>query len=371
MKKVLFIGATDFDLEGKNRTLEKKYLGLSRKMRVFVLARGKKGEYEKYQAKFFLMPKKFGKAGMPLWLAKVFFKANKIIRQEHIDTVVSQSPTFDGLISAVLKKINKIELIVEAHGDWIGSPFYYFRLPFQGLIKRILAEMGKFSLKRADKIRAVSGYTGSLARKYAPKGKKIYVFNTFSDIDIFKNETDISYEKYIYYAGWLYRLKGIHILIKAFLKIKKDFPDFKLLITGAGPYKEKLLKLADNDPRIGFTGWKQQKEVKEMMKKCWAYCLPSFLEGFPRVLIEASMLRKAMIGSRTGGIPDMIKDGKNGFLFEAGNSDELAEKLKKIMKDKDLARRMGEAGRRLSEDKYSLKRYFQNYSNMIYEKKPL
>ena len=117
--------------------------------------------------------------------------------------------------------------------------------------------------------------------------------------------------------------------------------------------------------RIEFTGWKSQAEVKDHMRRATCFVLPSLSEGMGRVLIEAAMLRKPSIGTNVDGIPDIIEDNKTGFLFESGNIDDLTDKLDRLMGNKDLAVKMGEAGRRFVEDKFSTEKYFADYARMI------
>jgi glycosyltransferase involved in cell wall biosynthesis len=82
--------------------------------------------------------------------------------------------------------------------------------------------------------------------------------------------------------------------------------------------------------------------------------------------MEAAALRKPVLGSRVGGIPDLVKDGQNGFLFEKGDSNELAKKLKALLSDKNLAVEMGQRGRTLIQKNFSNQKYIDNYLKMIY-----
>lgn len=365
-KKVLFFGTTDFDLEKQNATLERKFGGLIKDIEIFLISRGKGWGQEKYGIKFFLIPK-MNKWLMPFWLFKACSRAKKLIEENKIDTIVAQSPSFDGFVASRLAKKTGAELIVEIHGDYIESLFFYYDFPkiVEIFLRKLFKFFGSRSLARADKIRVISNATDKLAKMYA-KEQKIYRFPTFTDINIFKNETDLSWQPMIYYAGWLYKLKGLQFLIPAFQKLKDKYPEFKLKIVGDGPYRETLEKMAkEGGGNIEFFGWQPLEKVKNDMRNCWVYVLPSLSEGLGRVLIEAAMLRKPSIGTNVDGIPDIIQDGKNGFLFESGNIEELTEKLDKLMGNKELAIKMGEEGRKFVENKFSTEKYFEDYINMI------
>ncbi|RLC34961.1 MAG: hypothetical protein DRZ76_01410, partial [Candidatus Nealsonbacteria bacterium] len=148
MKKVLFIGVTKYNLE-KDIHLRKKFEGLARGIKPYVLAKGKMTIGRKiFGAEFYLLPKNifFWPAALKLafWLCLT----------KKIDVIVAQSPLMEGLVGTILKKILKKELIVEIHGDW-G-------------VRKCLAKLAPISLKNADKIRGVAQYLLVKAQKIVP-----------------------------------------------------------------------------------------------------------------------------------------------------------------------------------------------------------
>ena len=82
-------------------------------------------------------------------------------------------------------------------------------------------------------------------------------------------------------------------------------------------------------------------------------------------MLEAMALSKPVVASRVGGFPDLIKDSENGFLFEVGNVQELAEKLRILLDNKELAVEMGRRGRELVQSQFSNEKYINNYLAMI------
>ena len=104
-----------------------------------------------------------------------------------------------------------------------------------------------------------------------------------------------------------------------------------------------------------FTGYKQDEELKEIINRASFVVVPSeCYENCSMSVLESMAFGKPIIGSRIGGIPEQIEDGKNGFLFEMGNVRELAEKMMVLASDKDLRKKMGRAAREKLERKYSL-----------------
>jgi glycosyltransferase involved in cell wall biosynthesis len=100
-----------------------------------------------------------------------------------------------------------------------------------------------------------------------------------------------------------------------------------------------------------FTGFLE--DVPQIIATFDVAVLPSDFEGMGRVLLEAMAMEKPVVGTRVGGIPDLIEQGVNGYLVSPGNEKELASAVLKILEDKDLAREMGQAGRNKMTDRFS------------------
>jgi glycosyltransferase involved in cell wall biosynthesis len=143
-------------------------------------------------------------------------------------------------------------------------------------------------------------------------------------------------------------------LIQAFTEIKKEIKGARLVIVGEGPLEGRLHDLADKlglTESVLFTGF--QMDVSGIIASFDIAVLPSFFEGMGRVLLEAMAMEKPVVASRVGGIPDLVKDGVNGFLINPGDVKGLAEALKKLLNDKGLANIMGKDGRKRVTDRFS------------------
>ena len=328
MKKVLFIGVTKYDLE-KDVHLRKKFEGLAHGIKPYVLARGKMTFGRKlWGAEFYLLPRNI------FFWPRALILAFWLCLLKKIDVIVAQSPLMEGLVGTILKKIFRKELIVEAHGDWEW--------------RKNLSKIAKISFRNADKIRVVANYLLEKVKRIAPD-KPYFIFPTFTDLDDFLAEREINLENYVLFVGRDDPVKGVKYLTGAFDRIKSEFPEFKLILVGEGLPEGKL--------SLG--------EVREKMRNCYCLVVPSVLEGLPRVIMEAMALAKPVIASNVGGIPDLVKDGQTGFLFKAGDAVELAEKLRILLRDKNMAAEMGRRGRGLVQGQFSNEKYINNYLQMI------
>ncbi|MDB9822169.1 glycosyltransferase family 4 protein [Deltaproteobacteria bacterium] len=166
----------------------------------------------------------------------------------------------------------------------------------------------------------------------------------------------------------LWEGKGHEVLIEAFKDIKKDFNTAKLVIVGEGYLDDKLHGLADEfglTDSVLFTGF--QANVSEIIASFDIAVLPSFFEGMGRVLLEAMAMEKPVVASRVGGIPDLVKDSINGFLTTPGDVEGLADALKKLLNDKNLAIKMGKEARKGVTEKFSADAMLRSINNLYTE----
>jgi glycosyltransferase involved in cell wall biosynthesis len=155
------------------------------------------------------------------------------------------------------------------------------------------------------------------------------------------------------YIGRLSQEKGIKTLIDATMKlfsnrnnISKNILAKKLRIVGDGPLREKMISYVKSnkmDHVIEFLGHKKHEEVLDLIKHCSFVILPSeCYENFPYSVLEAFAYKKPVIGSRIGGIPELVKNWETGLLFKPGDSDELCLKIKFLLEHPDKTKALGE-----------------------------
>lgn len=360
-KRVLFIGVTRYDLSAPHAHLEKKFVPLSRNIDVFVIARGKSFKKNLFGVHFYLIGSKIFFVPLALVIS-VFLCARR-----GVSTIICQGPLTEGIVGTLLKILFKKDLIVEIHGDWVEGPFLNKQRAFAPLLKKCVPAIAKFSFSRADKIRAVAEYFLQELKQEYPK-KKYFVFPTYSDLSLFFEEKKISFKRYICTVAVLSPIKSIDTLIEAFAKIHNSFPEYKLVIVGDGPSLEKHKTQITNyklEGKVILTGRLSPDEVKDVMKDCYAFVLPSLSEGLPRVILEAMALGKPVIASNVGGIPEIVKEGECGFLVDPKDAENLAKKIEELIRFPEATKKMGERGRAFVQGNFSNEKYIENYVDMI------
>lgn len=144
--------------------------------------------------------------------------------------------------------------------------------------------------------------------------------------------------KSILYAGTICHRKGYEVLIRAFAKIAKKYPDWKVILAGNGEI-ENGKAIADDlgiSDQIDFLGWVSGEEKDKAFRESMIFCLPSYAEGFPMAVLDAWAYGLPVITTPVGGIPDIAIDGKNLLLFNSGDIYGLANQMEKMILNEKL-----------------------------------
>ena len=156
------------------------------------------------------------------------------------------------------------------------------------------------------------------------------------------------------------RYKGIDHLIAALPRLLPQWPDLQLAVVGEGDDRSWFEHLADEygvQLHVHFLGGLSQAEMAACYAACEIFALPSRAEGFGLVYLEAMASGKPVIGGAHGGAPEVIEDGKTGYLVPHGDSVQLLSALKTLLNDPGLAREMGARGRTRVEHEFSFREF--------------
>jgi len=158
--------------------------------------------------------------------------------------------------------------------------------------------------------------------------------------------------------GYLGYQKGTFDIIEAAVKIKEILPSIQFVFVGGGEVEKfKAIaaqkQLSDN---THFLGRVDDRERIVQLHSSDIFLLPSYAEGQPIALLEAMAAGLPVISSKVGSIPEVVKEGINGFLIQPGNTDSIVEYLKVLIFDKELRERMGRTNAKEAGEKYELQR---------------
>jgi len=214
-----------------------------------------------------------------------------------------------------------------------------------GLIHRqVMLWAERSSAKQLKWIVAEAKYAKKWALKYNKEARVSVIPHPLRE-DFLNHPVPIPSKKMIS-IGTMGDHKGMDIVLRAFAKVKDN--EASLCLVGNGPKLNDLKNLASGlgiGNKVEFTGALNTQNVIAKMRDSGVYVIASRVDTSPNVLTEAHAIGLPVIGTRVGGIPEMIDEGVDGYLVDMDDTDALAEKMGKLLSNQSLCGIMGKAGR--------------------------
>lgn len=148
--------------------------------------------------------------------------------------------------------------------------------------------------------------------------------------------------------------------------VLEAMPNVTFYWVGDGPYRDKVLQVLSKYKNFQWLGALEYPErVREYLSEIDIYALVSGMDMSPLTLQEAQLMRKPVVATRVGGIPEIMMENKTGFLVEKGDAEGWIDTLSLLINDQKLARQMGEAGRKFVEDKFNWEKITRDFLDSI------
>ncbi|MCX7876366.1 MAG: glycosyltransferase family 4 protein [Melioribacteraceae bacterium] len=280
-------------------------------------------------------------------------KIYSFCKQNQINIIHSHHRYF-GLLAFLISRLLKIKTVTSVH-----SKVYDYKL---------------ISYKSDLLIACSNTIKIHLIKNYNIDGYKIKViYNCVDPTEVVFTKTktellrmlEIPTNKFVigFFGRLDFKEKGIDILLEAFLNLSKVHKDLFLLLIGNGKDEYKIKEfIAQN--KLNSKLINSQKDVFNYYQLIEVFVLPSRIDPFPLVMIEAGLMKKPLIGSNVDGIPELIENEKDGLLFESGNSDDLKNKIQIIINNKNFANQLAENLYCKISKYYTVKNFIFKYQNL-------
>jgi L-malate glycosyltransferase len=311
-----------------------------------------------------------GKIQIIPFLISMLFFSGLIIRKKKISMIHTHWIIPQGIIGAFWKIFYNIPHITTAH---------VLDITITDSI-HTLCGLLRWTLKHADAVSVNSSFTRSQVLRFSPPALSVSIIPMGMDdtriLGIKTNCISKNQKHSILFVGRMIEWKGISILIQAIELVIPSIADVKLILIGDGPDLDKFKKQVQSlelDKVIQFRGKLSDSDLNIEYERSDLFILPSItqknivMEGLGVVLLEAMASGIPVIGSNTGGIPDIIEDGVNGLLVPPGDPKALALAIIRIFNDSYLAERFRDAGLRTVKERFSWDRIADQFSE-IYTK---
>lgn len=242
-------------------------------------------------------------------------------------------------IFALFSRMRRVPVIFHMHGSEFKA-FYAAQLPpLRWLIRKVLQSV--------DKVIVLSESWKVYLLEIAPEADVIVVPNY---VDASEKQQDLRADREgvnLLFLGVLGKRKGIYDLLPAFAEVAARHHDVTLYVGGNGELEKVRQVIADCGfgDRVHLLGWVQGEQKQALLARADVFVLPSYNEGLPVSVLEAMSHGMPVISTTVGGIPQLVRDGEDGFLIAPGDVRALSERLEILCSDAALRQRMGAAAR--------------------------
>ena len=250
-----------------------------------------------------------------------------------------------------------IPLFVLLRGHYWSEMDWNKRTMYRSFPKRIALsqwdKIGKEIFAGATAILPICKYLEKITKKFVP-GKPTNVFSEGVDASKWYNVEGLELKHpcvgLLQYANWWGKTSEMLVL----KKVLERMPDVHFYWVGDGPLRERVLSELNGYNNFHWLGRLQYPDkVREYLSEIDVYALITGMDLAPLSLKEAQLMKKPVVATNVGGNQEMMIDGRTGFLVEQGNHKQLVDKLSLLLEDKELAKKMGEQGRKFIEETFN------------------
>lgn len=317
-----------------------------------------------------------GKLQVPPFATSMAIKMLSVVRTFGIDVINAHWAIPPGFIATATSRIHGLPTVTTLYGAelFIGRQ--------NPLLKRLLVR----TMRASERVVAISPATAQTGVQLAA-GKEIAVIPDGIDIQRFsprnrgveiRHRLGLADCRIVMTCGRMVERKGFQYLVSAMPGIVSRMADAKLIIIGDGPQKTKLQALASSlgvTDKVVFCGFVSAEDLPGYYAACDVFVLPSITdnwgdtEGSGTTVLEAMATGKPVIGTRVGGIPYALRTGC-GFLVDEKDPSQLEDTIVRVLSDRDMAERLGIAGRGVVEGTFSwdivTRQYVEQFKALVH-----
>jgi glycosyltransferase involved in cell wall biosynthesis len=324
-------------------SLEQKFAALEAELDVRVLASAGRGSGS--DARFMLVPPIRPRAldGLAFY-ALLPFRVARELRAFRPDAVLAQGAQ-EAALALLGRKLARVRtrVIADIHGD-PAAPARLYGSPRRRALAPLADALARYGLRRSDGVRTISAYTSGVVRTAGVEPTA--EFAAFMDLEPFveSDPAPLPERPVALFVGVLERYKAVDVLAEAWRIAAPRVPGATLHLVGRGTLNEVAEQLARDLPaQARWTESLSTPEVAVALDEATLLVLPSRSEGLGRVVVEAFCRGRGVVGSRVGGIPDLVEDDVSGILVPPEDATALADALVRVLTDRALAERLGAA----------------------------
>jgi glycosyltransferase involved in cell wall biosynthesis/predicted amidohydrolase len=288
-----------------------------------------------------------------LYYVKIRTCMMNFILENGIEIVHSHLGHADFLVSGIPRTV--VSTVATVHGDrsWMGIRSLTVPTSLTGPLVKWREHMFRSALTRVGMVTAVSTFTLRALSAWEPqlKHKTVVIVNGVSvpDIQATRKSDLIPKESFnLLFPGGTRTPKGGALVIRALALVTKEIPFAHIYIAGDVPSKHPLREIVRQmrlESNTTFTGFLPVQQYRNLLKSVDLLVMPSFEEAFGLAYLEAMALGKPIIAGKTGGVQELVRDGRNGILVDL-DAEHIASAILQLYRNRDLAQAISQSNLR-------------------------
>lgn len=321
---------------------------------------------EKYQMTYVESYKDGGKLTKLIKGVQGYLKFAKILMFEHPDMVHIHSsfgPSFYRKLPFIyMASIAKIPIVNHIH----GADFDEFYLNASEKKRKLISKV----YKKCAKLIALSAEWKDRLSLIVPS-EKIEIIENYSVLNTgaFEERKQRNSNHTVLFLGELGRRKGCYDIPAVIKKVVKEVPDARFVLCGAGSEEDEkaingMIEELGITENVEFPGWVRSEKKDQILKKADVFFLPSYNEGMPMSILDAMGYGLPIVSTDVGGIPKIVHNDENGYCCNAGDVDNMASILIRILTDNDLQLKLGQKSIDIIKESYSLDHHLELLINV-------
>jgi glycogen(starch) synthase len=261
----------------------------------------------------------------------------------------------DSFFHLVTAGAHAAPLLITLHGEWVAQAD---------------ALVGS-ALRSADWVAGCSDSVLKVGQSLAPDiiPHSCVIYNAVEEAATAPESLPVDTQR-VLCLGRMSQEKGFDLALAAFALLVKRFPRARLVFAGDGPTRRHLEQQATAlgvEQVVEFLGWVSRDRLPDLINTCAVVVIPSRQESLPLVALEAGLMARPVVGTRVGGLPEIVLHQQSGLLVDKEDSAALAQAIVYLFEHPDSAAQMGQAARNRVQKKFNWEQHIDSY-DLLYRK---
>lgn len=313
-----------------------------------------------------------GRWNMPHYLLTSVLTGWRIVQKHSVQVVSTQDPFLTGLVGYLIARRFGLPLSLQFAADMINNPFWLREKRAYALLNRL----AHWLIPRASSFRVVSEQETQKLIRMGVSPNRIWNLGWITNFSRFLQADGKALrskllgsprQRMVLYVGRLAPQKDIPTLLHAFALVVSQFSESLLVLAGGGPLESALRRqVADMglDSRVHFAGMIPYEQIPAYFAAADIFVLSSVYEGNARVLAEAAASATPAVSTDVSGARDTIINGETGFIVPVGDYEAMADRLKALLSNSEIATQMGRQARQHILSLYKTERLLAGFRDL-------